>query len=84
MKRRKILLGFKAEISKGRVQLEEEVDLKLKDYIANIKEKIDTNFNQFDGLLKEEKAELERMVQQQQSIEERLKNMETELEVIAS
>lgn len=82
MKRRKILQGFKAEISKGRVQLEEEVELKLKDYIANIKEKIDTNFNRFDTLLQEEKVELERMVQQQQSIENRLKEMETELEKV--
>jgi len=81
MKRGKILRGFQGEISKGRVQLEEEVDKKLKDYIANIKEKIDTNFNRFDGLLKEEKVELTRMVEKHTSISERLGKMEAELKM---
>lgn len=78
-KRRKILQGFQTEISKGRVQLEEEVDKKLKEYIANIKTKIDTNFNRFDDLLTEEKAELERLVEKLKSIGNRLNELEREV-----
>ncbi|MEL7020220.1 MAG: dynamin family protein [Bacteroidota bacterium] len=72
MKRRKVLNGFHAEIAKGRLQMEQEVNEKLKTYIRHIKEKIDANFNEFDQHLKREKDEIELLEARQRSIENRL------------
>ena len=79
LKRRKIISGFQTEIGKGRQQLSDEVNEKLKSYIFNIKEKIDNNFDQFDNLLVQEKEQTEALEKQQVSISERLVTIEEEL-----
>ncbi len=80
--RRKIMNGYKEEIAKGRRQLEEEVTEKLKTYIANIKEKIDANFQKFDDLLASEAKQVEHLDNQYNSIEGRLDKLNSELEQI--
>ncbi|MFK7936109.1 MAG: dynamin family protein [Saprospiraceae bacterium] len=79
MKRRKVLNGFHAEIAKGRLQMEEEVNEKLKTYIRHIKQKIDANFNEFDQHLKREKGEIELLEGRQRSIENRLASVDGEI-----
>ena len=78
-KRRKILGGFNAEIAKGRLQLENEVTEKLKSYIANIKQKIDANFHNFDELIQTEEQQIQKLEAQHNSIHTRLEQMEKEL-----
>ena len=78
-KRRKILGGFNAEIAKGRLQLENEVTEKLKSYIANIKQKIDANFHNFDQLIETEETQIQKLETQHNSISERLSKMEKDL-----
>ena len=81
LKRRKIINSFNTEISKGRVQLEEEVNNSLKNYIQHIKEKIDKNFNDFDQLLEQESAQIKELEDKQLSIKSRLAKISDELKV---
>ncbi len=80
--RRKIVDGFHAEIAKGRLQLEEEVSSKLKNYVNNIKEKIDGNFQEFDDLLEMEEKQIRELGQKHQSIITRLGEIEGKLETM--
>ncbi|MFK8161629.1 MAG: dynamin family protein [Lewinella sp.] len=55
-KRRRIVDGFEAEIEVGRSKLSAELEEKLKDYITNLRNRIEANFGRFDdALLREEK-----------------------------
>jgi hypothetical protein len=69
------------EIEKGRQQLEGEVTTKLNQYIRNIKDKIDGNFDEFDTLLKEEETQITQIEGKQKDIENRLKDLENALSV---
>jgi GTPase SAR1 family protein len=80
IQRKKVVNGYRAEIEKGRQQLEGEVTTKLNAYIRNIKEKIDANFAEFDQLLKEEESQISRIDLQQKGIRERLNGLERALE----
>lgn len=75
-KRRQVLGSFKEAIAKGRLRLENEVTEKLKNYISNIKEKIDANFHEFDDLIESEDKQIQNLQAQHQSIEERLNKLE--------
>lgn len=57
-KKRKIIKDYKEEIITGRKKLEAEVTQRLKDYTANIKFKIDSNFTKFDTHLEGEEQKL--------------------------
>ena len=81
-KRRKIVNDFKKEITDGRAQISDEVYDKLKNYVANIREKLEANFREFDDLLTSEKMQLEKVNSLHTSIEERLNECKTELTVI--
>lgn len=59
LKRKKILVDFKSELDKGRKKLQEEITEKMNKYVKNIKNKIDSNFNNFDNYLINEKNEIE-------------------------
>ncbi len=78
--RRRILRGFQDEINKGRDQMEEEVTHKLNTYIQQIKSRIDANFTSFDELLEREAQQIKQLNSQQQSINERLDQVEYDLE----
>lgn len=80
IQRKKVIKGYRAEIDKGRQQLEGEVTTKLNQYIRNIKEKIDGNFDEFDSLLKEEQTQIGQIEGKQKDIGNRLKELENALE----
>ena len=78
-KRKKIINDFRKEIETGRTQINNEVYEKLKTYVANIREKLEANFREFDGLLESEKKQLEKLNGMHQSIDERLTASQNEL-----
>ncbi len=78
-KRRKILGGFREEIAKGRTRLEEDVTRKLKLYIKNLKERIDSHFDPFDLLLEKEEAQLSQLEKKQVEVQQRLDHLDQEL-----
>ncbi|MFT4666469.1 MAG: GTPase SAR1 family protein [Polaribacter sp.] len=81
IQRKKVINGYRVEIEKGRQQLEGEVTTKLNQYIRNIKDKIDGNFDEFDTLLKEEETQITQIEGKQKDIENRLKDLENALSV---
>jgi GTPase SAR1 family protein len=58
LQRGKILNAYRAEIAKGRKNLELAVEEKLKTYVRHIKQRIDSNFAAFDNMLEEEDLKL--------------------------
>ena len=75
----KIMNAFHQEIEKGRNQLEENLDEKLKAYVHAIKNKIDANFAIFDDMLQKENLQIQDLRDQQRDIEDRLKTVDGEL-----
>jgi len=73
LKKRKIMKGFELEIDRGRTLLKGEVSEKLKDYIGNIRDKIDANFMELDQHLQSEKASID-------NLESRINNIESQLD----
>ena len=57
-KRRKIVDGFEREIATGRTRLAQELEEKLKGYIATLRRRIEGNFTRFDELLTKEEQTL--------------------------
>ncbi|MGK0316725.1 MAG: tRNA U34 5-carboxymethylaminomethyl modifying GTPase MnmE/TrmE [Saprospiraceae bacterium] len=80
LKKRKVLLGFKEEIKKGRTKLKSEVNEKLKDYTQRIKNKIDDNFYQLDLLLKHEEKTLKDLDELKTLINTDLTNIKHDVE----
>ena len=78
-KRRKIVAGYYDEIEKGRMQLETEIDRKLKTYIQNLKNKIDANFKGFDQMLEKEDIQIKKLDQQHQEISNRLHELNNQV-----
>ena len=56
MKRGRILKGFSREIHNGRQQLQSVITTKLTAYVADIRNKIHNNFEEFDQLLKDQEV----------------------------
>jgi len=81
LKKRKILKGFEHEIDRGRTLLKGEVSERLKDYIANIKDKIDSNFSQLDKHLEEEKAAISNLEDRITTIDKKLETYDGEIKV---
>jgi GTP-binding protein EngB required for normal cell division len=79
--RSKVLNSFSQEIKKGRDQLENELKEKLGLYIKNIKQRINTNFTNFDTLLVQEEGQIKVLSNKQSTLNNRLENMKKELEV---
>lgn len=79
LKRGKIIGGFKKEIDKGRKQLSTNLDEKLKAYISHIRNKIDSNFAEFDKLLEEEGRHVESLAVQHTFILQNLEKMDEQL-----
>lgn len=80
LNKKKVLTGFKNEIAKGRVKLENEVSEKLKDYTVRIKQKIDDNFYQLDTLLDSEEQRLQELDNQMNDIEKDLHTVKIDVE----
>jgi hypothetical protein len=77
--KRKFMEAFKNEITKGRTELEVEVRNKLNDYIVNIRKKIESSFNDFDGLLQYEETQLAKLDAKYAGIKTDLHKQEKEL-----
>jgi GTPase SAR1 family protein len=75
LKRRQILDGYRAEIDKGRSQLDEDVSSSLKTYILNLKTKIEGNFDKFDLLLEKEHDQLEQLAAQHEQVGKKLEEI---------
>ncbi len=82
LKRNKVIEGYDAEVNKGRIKLENEVSEKLKAYVANIKTKIDDNFDNFDAMLEIEDKQVQQLTEQHQRIDSQLVGMLGELESV--
>ena len=79
LQRKKILSGYKEEIEKGRGKLEVDIKDSLKQYISNLKQKIQQNFSQFDQMLILEGEQIERFKTAQSTIESNLQIVHTEI-----
>lgn len=77
--KRKFMDAFKNEITNGRSELEVEVRNKLNDYIVNIRKKIESSFNDFDGLLQYEETQLTKLDAAHSKIKSDLDKQEKEL-----
>jgi len=51
IKRQKVMKSFRAEVAKGKENLEQEIQDKLSQYVATIRRRIDDNFKDFDAML---------------------------------
>jgi len=80
LQKRKIMKNFTAEIQKGRDKLESDVTLRLKEYVAFIREQIDANFKKFDQLLASEKDALNVLQNQHLLIKTELESIGSEVE----
>jgi GTPase Era involved in 16S rRNA processing len=80
IKRKKILNGYKDEIERGRDKLQGDIKESLKQYIGNLKQKIQQNFSKFDQMLKLEGEQIERFESAQSRIQSNLHSVHTEIE----
>jgi len=80
-KKRKILKGFESEIDRGRAILEGDVSQKLKSYIENIKNRIDSNFSELDEHLEKEKSAITSLESRINTIEDRLNTFDKDIQV---
>ncbi len=78
-KRGKIMRGFSEEINRGRKQLQEVIETRLKAYVGHIRSKIDQNFEEFDRMLAEEKALVTQHETQHKRIGEQLTTLERKI-----
>ncbi len=79
LKRKKILKGYREEIDKGRDALTDTLNTKLKGYVRNIRNRIDANFTGFDEMIETEESELEKISSKYMRIEDKLLDIEREL-----
>ncbi|MGB3546292.1 MAG: dynamin family protein [Saprospiraceae bacterium] len=78
-KRRKIVAGFEAEVTEGRVRLHDELEKRLKGYILQLKQRIAANFNRFDDLLEREERTLQILEGQYKEVKRELGEMRERL-----
>jgi len=80
LSRGKVIDNYNKEVNEGRLKLESEVSDKLKAYVANIKDKIDTNFDDFDVMLDMENKQISTLTEKYGQIDKSLGEMQAELE----
>ncbi len=81
LKKRKIMKGFEQEIERGRTLLKGDVSEKLKEYIRNIKDRIDSNFSELDNHLATENAAIESLESRISIIDKRLEEYDGSIRV---
>ncbi|MDX1913027.1 MAG: dynamin family protein [Saprospiraceae bacterium] len=79
--RSKIVNGYVAEIEKGRVQMQEALEAKLRGYVRTIKGRIADNFGEIDALLANEATQIEHFDQQYETLCEKLQTLDKALEI---
>lgn len=75
LNRSKVIKKFEYEITKGREKIHQEVSSILMDYTKRIKNKINSNFFEFDRLLESEGETLARVDKVQKEVQDSLKEM---------
>ena len=78
-KRGQILNNFRLEIARAREQLETETSERLRQYINNIKRKIDLNFTEFDHQLEKETTQIIALDTRCNNIKDRLTAIKQEI-----
>ena len=81
-KRRKILQQFRAEIENGRTSIKRDVGMRLNDYTARIKQRIDDNFFSLDRLLELEGSTLQKFDRLGHDVSTQLEKLKKEAEAI--
>jgi hypothetical protein len=79
--RSKIVKGYEAEISKGRIQMQGELESKLRGYVRTIKGRIADNFGEIDALLAHEENQILHLNQAHAALVQRLENLNNELTI---
>ncbi len=80
VKKNSIMGNYHTEIEKGRNNLKDEVDGKLKTYVTNIKDKVLNNFKEFDALLENEEIQIRKISVEHHKIDKQLKAMKHSIE----
>lgn len=79
IKRKKILRRFREEVTMTRLKIEAELSGKLEEYVVQIKEKIEHQFDEFDELLEKEGHELRQLKENYHFIRTEKEKLEAEL-----
>lgn len=79
VKKRKIMDNFKKEIAKGKSSLEQEISRNLKDYIHNLRKKIEDNFRRFDAMLINEEKQIANIDAKYAAVADKFEAMEQDL-----
>jgi GTPase SAR1 family protein len=79
VQRRKIVSGYNDEIAKGRAQMQEALDSKLRGYVRTIKSRIGENFGELDALLANEATQIAHFNERWEYISSRLQTVENSL-----
>jgi GTPase SAR1 family protein len=79
VQRRKIVNGYKEEIARGRTQMQEALDSKLRGYVKTIKGRIAENFSELDALLANEATQIVHFNDRWEVISTRLNEIDAEL-----
>lgn len=77
LNRSKVIGKFEEEIIKGRSKMKQEVAEKLDDYTSRIRQKIESNFFEFDQMLEKEGMTIMRVNKVQAEIRDELSTMKT-------
>ncbi len=78
---RKIVGGFREQIAKGREQMSEALETKLRGYVRTIKTRIGENFGNLDALLANEETQIAHFNQRYTALTERLTEVDGKLVV---
>ncbi len=79
--RSKIVKGYEAEIVRGRIQMQEALEEKLRGYVRTIKSRIADNFGEIDALLANEEAQIAHFNTHHLALENKLETLDKALEI---
>ncbi|MFN0215483.1 MAG: dynamin family protein [Saprospiraceae bacterium] len=79
--RSKIVKGYEEEIAKGRSQMNEALEGKLRGYVRTIKGRIGDNFGEIDALLANEETQIAHFNAQHLLLQERLESIDKALNI---
>ena len=80
VKKRKIMDTFRQEIAKGKSTLDKEISRNLKEYIHNLRKKIEDNYRRFDMMLINEEKQIATIEAKYLSVREKFDELNKDLE----
>lgn len=72
LKRNSLLRSFRKEVHKGHDKLERELNVRLKDYVQLIRQRLNQNFDEFDALLESEQKQIQALSVKIEGMEKRV------------